>query len=228
MASSSSECSGIESSSSATSSETPPEAAVVSLLDRLKAPQRSELSRKRTVDRNPPPKGKRRARGPHTSDPKSVSPAQRIPEFSDEQLTVSNGKLFCKACREELSLKKIVVANHVQSKKHIAGKGKLSLKEAKERDIAESLVSSDQLDHPVGETLPLEQRVYRVKVVKTFLRAAVPLNKLTAFRDLLEENAFRLTDRRHMFDLVPFILTQEIAQIKAEMGGCPVSVEQPG
>ena len=137
---------------------------------------------------------------------------------------MSNGKLFCKACREELSLKKIVVANHVQSKKHIAGKGKLSLKEAKERDIAESLVSSDQLDHPVGETLPLEQRVYRVTVVKTFLRAAVPLNKLTAFRDLLEENAFRLTDRRHMFDLVPFILTQEIAQIKAEMGGCPVSV----
>ena len=48
----------------------------------------------------------------------------------------------------------------------------------------------------------MEQRVYRLKVLKTFLRAAVPLSKLDAFRDLLEENSFHLTDRRHMSDLV--------------------------
>ena len=33
-------------------------APVVSILDRLRAPKPSELSRKRTVNRNPPPKGK--------------------------------------------------------------------------------------------------------------------------------------------------------------------------
>ena len=82
----------------------------------------------------------------------------------------------------------------------------------------------DALTHPVGETLPMEQRVYRLKVVKTFLRAAVPLSEVDAFRDVLEENSFRLTDHRHMCDLIPFIITQEKADIKAEIVGKPVSV----
>ena len=47
---------------------------VVSLLHRLRAPKPSEFSRKRVIDRNHPPKGKRRARGSVlASDPKSVS-----------------------------------------------------------------------------------------------------------------------------------------------------------
>ena len=66
--------------------------------------------------------------------------------------------------------------------------------------------------------------MYRLKVVKTFLRAAVPLSKVDAFRDLLEENSFCLTDRRHMCDPIPFIITQEKADIKAEIVGKPVSV----
>lgn len=37
----------------------------------------------------------------------------------------------------------------------------------------------------------------------TATRTATPLNKLSHFRGLLEENAFRLTDRRQMADLVP-------------------------
>lgn len=70
----------------------------------------------------------------------------------------------------------------------------------------------------------MEQRVYRLKVLKTFLCAAVPLSKLETFRDLLEENMFRLTDRRHMSDLVPFVVAQEQADMKAEITGKPVSV----
>ena len=191
---------------------------VVTLLHRLRAPKPSEFSRKRVINRNPPPKGKRRARGSVlASDPKSVSALQRVHEFENEQLTVSSGKLFCSACREELSLKKNVITSHVQSAKHKAGKSRLASKEAKERDIAVSLKTTDQQCPPVGETLPMDQRVYRVKVVKTFLRAAVPLNKIDTFRELLEENAFRLTDRRHMTDLVPFVLSQEVDEIKAEM-----------
>ena len=31
--------------------------------------------------------------------------------------------------------------------------------------------------------------MYRLKILKTFLCAAIPLTKLDAFRDLLEENA---------------------------------------
>ena len=72
-----------------------------------------------------------------------------------------------------------------------------------------------------GETLPVQQQVYsyRVKVVTALLKAGIPLSKLDCLRDILEENAFRLTDRRHMFDLVPFVLNEEIARLKNEIDG---------
>ena len=144
--------------------------------------------------------------------------------FNDEQLTVSRGKLFCTACREQLSLKKNVIASHMQSMRHKAGKYRLASKEEKERDIAMSLATTNQQRHPVGETLLIEQRVYCIKVIKTFLCAAAPLNKLGTFDKLLEESAFCLSDQRHMSDLVHFVLSQEVDQNKAELGGCPVSV----
>ena len=78
--------------------------------------------------------------------------------------------------------------------------------------------------HQKGETLPEEQRVYRVKVVQTFLCAGVPLAKLDSFRPLLEESAFCLTDTRRLLDLVPFILNEERARIKKEIEGKLVSV----
>ena len=43
-------------------------------------PKPSELARKRKVDHNPPPKGKRKSLGRGTVGPKSVSPSQRIRE----------------------------------------------------------------------------------------------------------------------------------------------------
>ena len=66
--------------------------------------------------------------------------------------------------------------------------------------------------------------MFRIKVVKTFLRAAVRLSKLEVFRELLEESAYSLTDRRHMSDMVPFVHSQEIATIKQELSGSPLSV----
>ena len=195
-----------------------------SILEVLKAPQASDLTRKRKVDCNPP-LGRKRSRGQGSSEPKSVTPRDRVNEFPDECFTVSgNGKLFCNGCREEISLRKNIIANHINCKKHKTSKEKLASKKAREKDIATSLKTFDTEHHPVGETLPMEQRLYRLKVLKTFLRAAVPLSKLDAFRDLLEENAVRLTDRRHMSDLIPFLHSQEQDNIKAEVSNRPVSV----
>ena len=84
-----------------------------SLLSVLKAPTASNLSRKRVQAANPP-SGKRRRRGTSTNDPKGIDPARRVKEYPNEQLSVSNKKLFCKACREELSLKKSSVENHIK------------------------------------------------------------------------------------------------------------------
>ena len=137
---------------------------------------------------------------------------------------VSNGKLFCRACREELSTKQSVVSCHVKSKKHSNGKHKLKLKNTKDQDIAEALQKMDESNHLKGETIPTDQRVFRVKVVHTFLRACVPLNKIDLFRELIEEGGFRLTDQRHMSDLVPVIYKQELDLLKSELTGTFLSV----
>ena len=167
-----------------------------SFLSRLRSPQPAEICRKRKVAVNPPC-GKRRSRGRGNFNPASVTPAQRVKEFPDQPLNVSAGKLFCRACREELSTKLSVLRYHLKSKKHADPTKKRDRMEARERDIAQALVVHDKT-HPRGETIPTTQRVYRVKVVTTFLKAGIPLNKIDCFRDLLEEHAYRLTDRRHI------------------------------
>ena len=187
----------------------------------LRSPLSLELGRKRKVDRNPP----RRSRGLGANDPKSITPQQRVATFSGEYLTVSNNKLFCSACREELSVKSSVLRMHLQSAKHKSSKDRLHRKSQTEKDIAEALKTSDYTLNSKGETLPEEQRVYRVKVVRTFLQSGVPLSKISEFRELLEENALRLTDRRHMSD---FILEQEQLKVKEEITQKPLAITFDG
>ena len=148
-----------------------------------------------------------------------MSPAQRVKETPNEGLTVSSGRLFYSACREELALKSSSIKSHVQSAKHQSRKKRRELLEARELDIAQSLLKYNQETHSKGETLPLDMQVYRFKVVTTLLRAAVPLSKVELFRDILEEGAYRLSDRRHMSDLIPFIRAQEHSTIKGEVEG---------
>ena len=55
------------------------------------------LTRKRSIDFNPRPKGKRQARGEGSTEPKTVSTSQRVKEFVGECLTTSRkdaGKLL--------------------------------------------------------------------------------------------------------------------------------------
>ena len=58
----------------------------VSILEALKARKASDLMCKRKVDCNPPPKGKRRARREGSSEPKTVSPRERVREFPERVL----------------------------------------------------------------------------------------------------------------------------------------------
>ena len=56
--------------------------------------------------------------------------------------------------------------------------------------------------HPSGKTLSEVHKLWHVKVVTTFMKAGVPLAKVNHFRELLEENAYSLTDRRGICDLI--------------------------
>ena len=140
----------------------------ISLLDKLRVPKLSDIALKRKMRTNPPPVGRRRSKHRCQSDPKSVTPSQRLREFSKEPFTTSHGKLFCSACREDLSLKFSVITNHIKSVKHTQGKEKLKVNEARERDIAEALKKHNTAAHPGGETLPMDQQVYRIKVLASF------------------------------------------------------------
>uniref|UniRef100_A0A1X7TYF9 HAT C-terminal dimerisation domain-containing protein n=1 Tax=Amphimedon queenslandica TaxID=400682 RepID=A0A1X7TYF9_AMPQE len=200
---------------------------VASLLDRLKRPHLSDLARKRKRKVNQPRaprKSTTARRSSSSSEPKSIKPADRVREYGNEPFKVSNAKLFCEGCREELNLKSTIINNHIRSKKHEQGKERLRKKRACEADIAEALSKSNEEEHLRGESLPEGTQVFRVKVAKCFLSAGVPLSKIECFRELLEETGYRLTDRRHMLDYVPFIQEQEISQVKKEIEGANVAV----
>ena len=198
---------------------------VQSLLDKLCSPVPSELARKRKVLTNPPPVGQKRSRGGSSAATlKSVSPQDRVREFSDDSLCVSAGKLFCRACREELSVKKSVVKNHLESTKHRVSKSRLKEREKRDSDIVDALQKYSKEVHPKGETLSDNTRVYRVKIVRAFLKAGIPLQKIDSFREILEESAFSLTGSQHMRDLIPFIRSEEQRQTQEEIKGKEVSV----
>ncbi len=56
-----------------------------------------------------------------STDPRYVTPTQRVCEFPDGALAVSSGKLFCTTCRERLSLKQSIIKGHVKTSKHLRG-----------------------------------------------------------------------------------------------------------
>ena len=93
---------------------------------------------------------------------------------------------------------------------------KLQQRKVNDSDIAQSLKRYNAEVHGRGETLPEQQQVFRIKVIKTFLQAGVPLCKVDIFCDLFEETDYRLTDQRFLFDLIPFILEEEKVRIQQQ------------
>ena len=93
----------------------------------------------------------------------------------------------------------------------------------RKKDIASALQAHGEETH---QTLPEEQNIYRVRVIITLMKAGIPIGKLDCvkLRALLEENGYRLTDSRHLLDLVPFILKQEKDLLRSEVKGKKLSM----
>ena len=83
---------------------------------------------------------------------------------------------------------------HISSKKHKANKEKQAKISMNEKDIAEALTKFDDKNHPNGETLPTSTRVFRVKVVRAYLKSGTPLSRLEYFRDFAEVSRRKLSD----------------------------------
>ena len=67
----------------------------------------------------------------------------------------------------------------------------------------------DKNKHPIGG-LSDEVRVFRIKVVKSFLKAGVPLAKVDCFREVFEESAFRLSHSSNLSQLIPLFVNRSL------------------
>ncbi|CAH3194651.1 unnamed protein product, partial [Porites evermanni] len=177
-------------------------------LSQLRSPKASDLARSRVVSSNK--KKGDSGRGPGKVSKKSTTLKTnfvdtRIREFKDEPFRKSNNKLFCEACREELSEKASIIKRHVDSQKHKSGVEKIAKKKKRDLTVLDAMKNYDKEVHPKGEMLSDNQRVFRVRVLKTFLKAGVPLQKWT-------------------ISLIPFVRKEEEEMIKGEISGHNVSV----
>ena len=94
--------------------------------------------------------------------------------------------------------------------------------------MVDAMKNYDKEVHPKGEMLSDNQRVFRIRVLKTFLKAGVPLQKMDDFRELLEEGGYRLTSVPNMRQFIPFVRKEEEEMIKGEISGHNVSVIYDG
>ena len=78
--------------------------------------------------------------------------------YPNEEFIVRNSKLFCRACKEVLALKKSSIEYHIKSQKHISGEKKLALVSKEESRIQKALY--DSRTRLVGDGLPDSTRVY--------------------------------------------------------------------
>ena len=69
----------------------------------------------------------------------------------------------------------------------------------------------------VGKTLLSQQRADRVRVVEAFLREGILLAKVNGLRDLLENNALRLTAGAHLSQYIPIVLEEERRSVQKEI-----------
>ena len=128
------------------------------------------------------------------------------------------GKLFCLACREELSTKKSILEMHTKSAKHAKGKEVLISKQKRELTISEALQRHDKVERPIGDTLPASTRVFRVQVVSAFLKAGIPLYKIDKLRGILESGGYSLSHSTHLRQ------TEEMDILREQLSGKCISI----
>uniref|UniRef100_A0A1X7V1G0 Uncharacterized protein n=1 Tax=Amphimedon queenslandica TaxID=400682 RepID=A0A1X7V1G0_AMPQE len=125
-------------------------------------------------------------------------------------------KLFCNVCRETPSLYLSTVKNCVSSTKHKESKDKYYKGSTRDRDIVKALQKHNNQANPVGQTLPKDIRLYRIKVVMTLQKPGIHLAKIGTLCDLMEEKATRLTNTRYIYDLIPLVRDMEKDEICSE------------
>ena len=83
------------------------------------------ISRKKQLRRNPPPKGVKTGKGKEKGDPKRISTCERVKSYPNEEFIVRSSKLFGRAYKEVLALKKVLLSIISSPKNTLVGKKSL-------------------------------------------------------------------------------------------------------
>ena len=121
-------------------------------------------------------------------------------------------------------LKKGVLEQHCKSLKHKKGKERLTSGErggVTYPDVYKITI----VEFICQVRLYLNLHVYtELKVVIALLRAGIPLNKVDCLREMLEKHAFSLSASTNLRQLIPFVLENEINQLKERISGKHVGI----
>ncbi len=197
------------------------------VLSGLRRAEPAAISKPRALLLNPPGKRKRKRCGPSTKlMKKSLHDCAK--DHPGEHIVVQAGVLFCAACRTQVSAKASSIKRHIYSKRHAASKRQRGKEGEKQQSIIASIHKFDQEHHPLGETIPENERSYRLEVVETFLKAGVALAKVGQFRNLLEKHGTRLACRSTLSRMIPIVLARERDRVKTSITDRSVSVIYDG
>ena len=139
-------------------------------------------------------------------------------------LVVRSGKLYCDACRHEVSLIKSIIKVHVALKKHLDSKANRAKVAEESKQLLLDGGNYLQKTRPEGTTLPDEVVVFCLKCLKTLLKSGICISAIDHLRPLLEEYGERLTGRQHLADLIPMVLESERKFVKDSIAGKDISI----
>ena len=200
------------------------------LLGKGRSLQRTSLSKS-----SPDSKRTRIAHGSATKL-KSVTADQRMREFPHEHLSADCGKLVCRVCHTEVSLKMSILKVHVHSQRHKNGKDAHRMEEERQQMVKASFEqyrrrhgNADSVSELAGTGLTSavsdEISARRIQTVQFFFKAGIALQKTDHLRPLLEANNCSLTHSSRRTTYIPFILEEEDKQLHAEIASTtPLSV----
>lgn len=184
------------------------------------APELASMERDRVIPSKRPAERRIAVAGKHKRLETGVSLQQRISEYRGESFVVSAGELKCRACGKTVQNIKSTIDLHVASKTHKEKVEALNARVAADADLRTELIThyTEQPGESGASTHP-DEKVFQIRVVESFLRAGIPLQKVDMLRPLLERTGYSLTASTHLSSLIPKVEAMEMARLLAELDG---------
>ena len=152
-------------------------------------------------------------------------------KFPREHLSADCGKLVCRVCHPEVSLKMSILQVHVHSESQKNGKDAHRMEEERQQMVKASFEqyrrhycnASKLAGTGLTSAVSDEISARRIQTVQYFLRAGIALQKIDHLRPLLEANNCSLTHTSHLTKYIPFILEEEDKQLHDEIASTTAS-----